>query len=120
MVYGYYARLSAREKAVYRQSDRFHRVTLSTTAGLAPLLAALDAALARASRHRVQKTSQRVCDRLAAIWWPSKLSCALWCTNCATIWTTKFCIWKIHSTPKDSSNASRTCTASCGIWFEER
>jgi len=67
MVYAYYAKLSAREKAVYRQSDRFHQVTLATTAGLAPLLAALNTALTRASRRQVQKTSQRVCDRLAAI-----------------------------------------------------
>ena len=62
MAFGYYARLSKAQQAVYRRSDAVHAVRLPAGDALRPLVEALAAELSSGERARVEATAQRVCD----------------------------------------------------------
>lgn len=58
MPYAYYARLNARQKAIYRQSDAAADLRLPEAAALAPHVAALAASLASARRAHIEASAQ--------------------------------------------------------------
>jgi hypothetical protein len=60
--FGYYQRLSAKNRAVYRQSDAVARLPLENPAAARPWIEALQAALEADDR----RASQRACNGLAA------------------------------------------------------
>jgi len=64
MPFAYYNRLSAREKGIYRKSDRLSEIRLSEGAPLPPLVAALAAALEKGGRLATEKAAQALADRL--------------------------------------------------------
>lgn len=58
----YYARLSARDKAIYRQSDETPSPTLADPGAIRPLVLFLAEQLATGKRARVAKAAQAVAD----------------------------------------------------------
>jgi hypothetical protein len=66
MPFAYYARLSARDKRIYRQSDAIERVELPDPGALRPLVDAVAAALADEDRHATERACQRLADALLA------------------------------------------------------
>jgi hypothetical protein len=66
MPFAYYARLSARDKRIYRQSDAIERVALPDPAALGPLVEAVAAALADEDRHATERACQRLADAMLA------------------------------------------------------
>jgi hypothetical protein len=64
--FAYYARLSARDKAVYRQSDAVVSIRLSDPAPLVPLAAALAGALGRDQRAAVEVAASDLARALNA------------------------------------------------------
>jgi DinB superfamily len=60
MPFGYYARLTRSQQAIYRKSDAVVEVRLPRPAALHPAVAALDAALATEDRAGVQRASERL------------------------------------------------------------
>jgi hypothetical protein len=61
MAFGYYARLSLRNQAIYRQSDRVGEVILPRPELLRPLVAILGEALASEDRGLVEASADRLC-----------------------------------------------------------
>jgi hypothetical protein len=61
----YYRRLSARDKAIYRQSDAIGGVPLPDAASCRPLAVALEGALGAGDRPAVEKAAQRLVARIA-------------------------------------------------------
>ncbi|KPJ84599.1 MAG: hypothetical protein AMS18_16680 [Gemmatimonas sp. SG8_17] len=64
MPYAYYDKLSARDKATYRESDRIIRVPLKAAASMWPLVEQIRAALEEANRSEVQAYVQRLVTRM--------------------------------------------------------
>lgn len=64
MPYAYYARLNARQKAIYRQSDAAAELQLPEAGALAPHVAALAASLAAARRAQVEASAQSLVTAL--------------------------------------------------------
>ena len=64
MPFGYYARLSRRQKAVYDKSDGVTQVRLSAAEPLRPLVAALAEALAGEDREATQLACEHLLDGL--------------------------------------------------------
>jgi len=64
--FGYYERLSAKRKAIYRRSDAIERVPLPDAPVLRPLVAALAEALGEEDRHATQAACQRLADAMLA------------------------------------------------------
>lgn len=64
MRFAYYERLSAASQRTYRKSDRITEVTLSDSAALALLAAAIAPALEQADRHGVRAACQALVDGL--------------------------------------------------------
>jgi len=62
MPFSYYDRLSAREKAVYRQSDGIAWITLPRAESLRPAVDALEAALVKDARPALEAACARLCD----------------------------------------------------------
>jgi hypothetical protein len=62
--FSYYERLSAKEKAIYRKSDAIAAVPIPDRAALAPLVAALEEALATGKRVRTAAATQAFSDAL--------------------------------------------------------
>ncbi len=60
----YYARLSAKDKAVYRRSDEAKSPLLPDAVSVRPIVEALEEALASGKRVRVGKTAQALADVL--------------------------------------------------------
>ncbi len=60
--FAYYARLSAKDKAVYRRSDEAKSPVLPDAAALRPLVVALADALASGKRLRTSRTAQALAD----------------------------------------------------------
>jgi hypothetical protein len=65
VAFAYYARLSARNKAIYRRSDAVADLPLPDAEGLAPTVAALRSALARDERGALQRASARLAAGVA-------------------------------------------------------
>ncbi len=65
MPFGYYARLSKRQKAIYDKSDGVTQLALPGAEALRPLVGALAGALAREERVEIQLACQRLLDGLA-------------------------------------------------------
>jgi hypothetical protein len=66
MPFAYYARLSARDKRIYRQSDAIERVPLPDPVALRPLVDELAAALGDEDRHATERACQRLADAMLA------------------------------------------------------
>jgi hypothetical protein len=66
MPFAYYARLSARDKRIYRQSDAIERVPLPDLVALRPLVDELAAALGDEDRHATERACQRLADAMLA------------------------------------------------------
>ncbi len=66
MPFAYYARLSRRQQAIYRRSDGIHAVRMPRAAALAPLVPALEAALEREDRRRIQAICQELADGITS------------------------------------------------------
>ncbi len=66
MPYAYYDKLSARDKATYRESDRIVRVPLKTPETMRPLVEQIRAALVKESRADVQESVQRLATSMVA------------------------------------------------------
>ena len=66
MPFAYYARLSARDKRIYRQSDAIERVPLPDPVALRPLVDEVAAALAGEDRHATERACQRLADAMLA------------------------------------------------------
>lgn len=66
MRYGYYAKLGARDRAIYRRSDEIGALKLPDPQALHPLVAALEAALASERRLTLERAAQRLCTELLA------------------------------------------------------
>jgi hypothetical protein len=64
MPFAYYARLSARDKRIYRRSDAIERVELPEPAALRPLVDEMAVALGEEDRHATGRSSQRLADAL--------------------------------------------------------
>lgn len=62
--FGYYARLSSRDKGVYRKSDAIAEVPLPDAAALHPLVAALGAMLEAGKRPSVGRAASALCNAL--------------------------------------------------------
>lgn len=60
--FSYYARLSAKDKAIYRKGDEIKEVRLPDRAALAPLVDALDESLKTGIRVRVAKATANLTD----------------------------------------------------------
>ncbi len=60
MTFGYYARLSRVQQAIYRKSDAVTDIRLAGPAALQPLVAALDVALRAEDRLATQRTSEHL------------------------------------------------------------
>lgn len=60
--FGYYARLSAAHKAIYRRSDEAPTPALPDAAAIRPIVVALAEALGEGKRVRVSKVAQAVAD----------------------------------------------------------
>jgi hypothetical protein len=67
--FGYYARLSSKEKATYRKSDDAPRIVLPHASALAPAVKEIEDALLAGKRVRVAKAvtalGDAICDQLA-------------------------------------------------------
>ena len=66
MPYAYYDKLSARHKAVYRESDRIVRVPLKAPESMWPLVERVRAALEEGNRADVQAYTQRLVTGIVA------------------------------------------------------
>ena len=66
MPYAYYARLAPRQRAIYRQSNETEAIVLPSAAALRPLADAVEAALARSDRARVERAAQSLANDLLA------------------------------------------------------
>jgi hypothetical protein len=66
MPYAYYDKLSARDKATYRESDRIARVPLNAPEVMWPLVEQIRAALEKANRVDVQASVQRLVTAIIA------------------------------------------------------
>ena len=66
MPYAYYARLAPRQRAIYRRSNETEAIVLPAAAALQPLVGALEAALVKADRARVQRASQALANGVLA------------------------------------------------------
>jgi len=64
--FGYYRRLSARDRAIYRQSDAVARLPLQDAATAKPWVAAIEAALLADDRRAVQKACNGLGAQLCA------------------------------------------------------
>jgi hypothetical protein len=64
--YAYYAKLKARDKATYRRSDEVVKLALRDRAAHAPLVAAIDAALASEQRTKIEQACQALADAISA------------------------------------------------------
>lgn len=64
--FGYYRRLSATDRAIYRQSDAVTRIPLPAPDAARPWVTALEAALRADDRRAVQRAAQSLCTRLCA------------------------------------------------------
>lgn len=64
--FGYYGRLSAKNRAVYRQSDAVVRLPLRDGSAAKPFVAAIEAALAADDRLAVQRACNELAARLCA------------------------------------------------------
>jgi hypothetical protein len=64
MPFAYYARLSARNKRIYRQSDAVEQVVIPDPAALRPLVGVLADALAQEDRHATERACQRLADAM--------------------------------------------------------
>ncbi len=64
--FGYYRRLSARNRAIYRQSDAITRLDLSDPEAAKPWAVAIDQALAQDDRRAVQRACGRLSRQLCA------------------------------------------------------
>jgi hypothetical protein len=62
--FAYFDRLSAADKRTYRKSDAITRIAIADLAPLLPLAAAVDPALAAASRVAVERACQALVDGL--------------------------------------------------------
>jgi hypothetical protein len=62
--FSYYARLSAKDKATYRKSDAIATVAVEDAPSLAPLVRAVDEALATGKRVRVARSLDALSDAL--------------------------------------------------------
>jgi hypothetical protein len=62
--YAYYAKLTARQKAIYRRSDEAVALPLPVGATLQPLVASLEAALETEQRTGVERAAQALCTAL--------------------------------------------------------
>lgn len=65
MAFDYYARLSKRNKAIYRRSDAVGTVELPDAEGLSPLVAAIRTSLAADDRTRLQRASAQLVGGVA-------------------------------------------------------
>ncbi len=66
MPFPYYARLTARQKKIYRASDAIVAVELPGAEALRPVAGELERALAAADRRAVQSAAQRLADGVCA------------------------------------------------------
>ena len=66
MPFPYYARLTARQKRIYRASDAIVAVELPGAEALRPAAGELERALAAADRRAVQSAAQRLADGVCA------------------------------------------------------
>ena len=66
MPYAYYDKLSARDKATYRESDRIVRVPLKAPEVMRPLVEQVRTALGKANRADVQASVQRLVTSMAS------------------------------------------------------
>jgi hypothetical protein len=66
MPFAYYARLSARDKRIYRRSDTIERVEVPDAAALRPLVDEMATALGEEDRYATARASQRLADALLA------------------------------------------------------
>lgn len=64
MVFSYYGRLTRAQQRTYRRSDGITRVALPDAAALAPLVEALEKALALEDRHRTVRACQSLAEAL--------------------------------------------------------
>lgn len=64
MPYAYYAKLTARQKAIYRRSDDVVALRVPAGPALQPFAAALEAALATERRPAVARAAQALCTAL--------------------------------------------------------
>ena len=62
MPYAYYAKLKAREKAIYRRSDRIEKIALSGAWSLRPLIQQLEAALSVEDRQETERVLRSLTD----------------------------------------------------------
>jgi len=62
--YAYYARLKARDKAIYRKSDAIAEIPLHGADAFQPLVAMLESALASAKRTDVERATRAVSDAM--------------------------------------------------------
>lgn len=67
MPFAYYNRLTAREKRIYRESDRIAEIRLPNETLFPPLVAALAAALESGNRLATQRAAQGLADRLTGV-----------------------------------------------------
>ena len=66
MPYAYYAKLSPRDKATYRKSDRLSRVNLKSASALWPACDAVGQALQNGHQGELTKASQRLVNGMVA------------------------------------------------------
>lgn len=67
MPYAYYQKLSARDKATYRQSDTVDSVPLKGANGLGPIVQALQAALEDENQRQLRQFGQQLLDEMSQI-----------------------------------------------------
>lgn len=66
MPYAYYAKLKARQKAIYRRSDEIAELHLPGARRMRPLVDALEAALSSAERTTVERATRHLGDAILA------------------------------------------------------
>lgn len=64
MVFDYYSRLTAAQKAIYRKSDKIERITLNDVERLRPWVAALADALRSEKRGLIQQAAEDLIGRI--------------------------------------------------------
>jgi hypothetical protein len=64
--YAYYAKLSSRQKAIYRKSDAIGELLLPSARRLKPLVGALEAALLSTQRAVVERATRDLADAILA------------------------------------------------------
>ncbi len=64
-MFGYYASLSRRDQAIYRRSDAVHAIRVGGARELAPVVEALERALARDDEAAVAATAAEIVGRLS-------------------------------------------------------